>query len=171
MNEHSWRELVGEERPVGFDQVAIGVASSDTMRSWSKGEVENREAQEQYGEDFVAGMGAEAIRKLLAEIDLNKLNKELEKAMGATKSKQIRKKLAKRLKLVQGFQNSHARPEWMILDVLPVIPPDLRPLVPLEGGRFATSDLNDLYRRVINRNNRLKNLLLLKTPDVIIRNE
>src|SRR5438093_11170037 len=90
--------------------------------------------------------------------------------MGATKSKQIRKKLAKRLKLLQGFQNSHARPEWMILDVLPVIPPDLRPLVPLEGGRFATSDLNDLYRRVINRNNRLKNLLMLKTPDVIIRN-
>jgi DNA-directed RNA polymerase subunit beta' len=296
MNEHSWRELVGEERPVGFDQVAIGVASSDTMRSWSKGEVKNpetinyrtfkpekgglfcerifgptrdwecscgkykrikhkgvicdrcgvevtlarvrrermghielavpvshiwfykcmpsrlglmldmsarqlerviyyedyividpgktplqktqllneveyREAQEQYGEDFVAGMGAEAVKKLLAEIDLNKLNKELEKAMGATKSKQIRKKLAKRLKLVQGFQNSHARPDWMVLDVLPVIPPDLRPLVPLEGGRFATSDLNDLYRRVINRNNRLKNLLLLKTPDVIIRNE
>src|SRR2546427_7324714 len=296
MNEHSWRELVGEERPVGFDQVAIGVASSDTMRSWSKGEVKNpetinyrtfkpekgglfcerifgptrdwecscgkykrikhkgvicdrcgvevtlarvrrermghielavpvshiwfykcmpsriglmldmsarqlerviyyedyividpgktplqktqllneveyREAQEQYGEDFVAGMGAEAIRKLLAEIDLNKLNKELEKAMGATKSKQIRKKLAKRLKLVQGFQNSHARPEWMVLDVLPVIPPDLRPLVPLEGGRFATSDLNDLYRRVINRNNRLKTLLQLKTPEVIIRNE
>src|SRR5216117_2544399 len=116
-------------------------------------------------------MGAEAIKKLLAEIDLNKLNKELEKAMGATKSKQIRKKLAKRLKLVQGFQNSHARPEWMILDVLPVIPPDLRPLVPLEGGRFATSDLNDLYRRVINRNNRLKKLLDLKAPDVIIRNE
>src|SRR5947208_2112813 len=296
MNEHSWRELVGEERSVGFDQVAIGIASSDTMRSWSKGEVKNpetinyrtfkpekgglfcerifgptrdwecscgkykrikhkgvicdrcgvevtlarvrrermghielavpvshiwfykcmpsriglmldmsarqlerviyyedyividpgktplqktqllneveyREAQEQYGEDFVAGMGAEGIRKLLVEIDLNKLNKELEKAMGATKSKQIRKKLAKRLKLIQGFQNSHARPEWMILDVLPVIPPDLRPLVPLEGGRFATSDLNDLYRRVINRNNRLKNLLMLKTPDVIIRNE
>src|SRR5438876_654444 len=296
MNEHSWRELVGEERPVGFDQVAIGVASSDTMRSWRKGEVKNpetinyrtfkpekgglfcerifgptrdwecscgkykrikhkgvicdrcgvevtlarvrrermghielavpvshiwfykcmpsriglmldmsarqlerviyyedyividpgktplqktqllneveyREAQEQYGEDFIAGMGAEAIRKLLAEIDLTKLNKELEKAMGATKSKQIRKKLAKRLKLVQGFQSSHARPDWMVLDVLPVIPPDLRPLVPLEGGRFATSDLNDLYRRVINRNKRWKNLLMLKTPDVIIRNE
>src|ERR1051326_1470723 len=296
MNEHSWRELVGEERPVGFDQVAIGVASSDTMRSWSKGEVKNpetinyrtfkpekgglfcerifgptrdwecscgkykrikhkgvicdrcgvevtlarvrrermghielavpvshiwfykcmpsrlglmldmsarqlerviyyedyividpgktpltktqllneveyREAQEQYGEDFVAGMGAEAVKKLLSEINLNKLNKELEEAMGNTKSKQIRKKLAKRLKLVQGFQNSHARPDWMGLHVLPVIPPDLRPLVPLEGGRFATSDLNDLYRRVINRNNRLKNLLLLKTPDVIIRNE
>src|SRR6266508_1302819 len=287
MNEHSWRELVGEERPVGFDQVAIGVASSDTMRSWSKGEVKNpetinyrtfkpekgglfcerifgptrdwecscgkykrikhkgvicdrcgvevtlarvrrermghielavpvshiwfykcmpsrlglmldmsarqlerviyyedyivvdpgqtplqktqllnevefREAQEQYGEGF---------KKLLAEIDLHKLNKELEQAMGNTKSKQIRKKLAKRLKLVQGFISSHARPEWMVLEVLPVIPPDLRPLVPLEGGRFATSDLNDLYRRVINRNNRLKNLLQLKTPDVIIRNE
>src|SRR6202011_363782 len=296
MNEHSWRELVGEERPVGFDQVAIGVASSDTMRSWSKGEVKNpetinyrtfkpekgglfcerifgptrdwecscgkykrikhkgvicdrcgvevtlarvrrermghielavpvshiwfykcmpsrlglmldmsarqlerviyyedyividpgktpltktqllneveyREAQEQYGEEFVAGMGAEAIKKLLAEIDLNKLNKELEKAMGATKSKQIRKKLAKRLKLCQGFMSSHARPDWMILDVLPVIPPDLRPLVPLEGGRFATSDLNDLYRRVIIRNNRLKRLIEIKAPEVILRNE
>src|SRR5947208_7768993 len=91
--------------------------------------------------------------------------------MATTKSKQIRKKRAKRLKLIQGFQNSHARPEWMVLEVLPVIPPDLRPLVPLEGGRFATSDLNDLYRRVINRNNRLKNLLQLKTPNVIIRNE
>ena len=296
MNEHSWRELVGEERPVGFDQVAIGVASSDTMRSWSKGEVKNpetinyrtfkpekgglfcerifgptrdwecscgkykrikhkgvicdrcgvevtlarvrrermghielavpvshiwfykcmpsrlglmldmsarqlerviyyedyividpgntpltktqlltevefREAQDQYGEEFKAGMGAEAVKTLLSEIELAKLNKELEEAMGNTKSKQIRKKLAKRLKLVQGFAASHTRPEWMILDVLPVIPPDLRPLVPLEGGRFATSDLNDLYRRVINRNNRLKNLLQLKTPDVIIRNE
>ena len=296
MNEHSWRELVGEERPVGFDQVAIGVASSDTMRSWSKGEVKNpetinyrtfkpekgglfcerifgptrdwecscgkykrikhkgvicdrcgvevtlarvrrermghielavpvshiwfykcmpsrlglmldmsarqlerviyyedyividpgntpltktqllteveyREAQEQYGDEFKAGMGADAVKVLLSEIELSKLNKELEEAMGNTKSKQIRKKLAKRLKLVQGFASSHSRPEWMVLEVLPVIPPDLRPLVPLEGGRFATSDLNDLYRRVINRNNRLKNLLQLKTPDVIIRNE
>src|SRR5207245_7986418 len=116
-------------------------------------------------------MGAEAVKKLLAEIDLNKLNKELEKAMGATKSKQIRKKLAKRLKLVQGFQSSHARPEWMILDVLPVIPPDLRPLVLLEGGRFATPDLHDLYRRVINRNNRLKRLLELGAPEIIVRNE
>src|ERR1700719_2920175 len=296
MNETNLREIFGEERSVGFDQVAISVASPDAMRSWSKGEVKNpetinyrtfkpekgglfcerifgptrdwecscgkykrikhkgvicdrcgvevtlarvrrermghielavpvshiwfykcmpsrlglmldmsarqlerviyyedyividpgktpltktqllneveyREAQEQYGEDFVAGMGAEAIKKLLSEIDLNKLNTDLEKAMGATKSTQIRKKRAKRLKLVQGFQSSRARPEWMILEVLPVIPPDLRPLVPLEGGRFATSDLNDLYRRVINRNNRLKNLLQLKTPDVIIRNE
>ena len=91
--------------------------------------------------------------------------------MTETKSKQIRKKIAKRIKLLQGLQSSKSRPEWMILTVLPVIPPDLRPLVPLEGGRFATSDLNDLYRRVINRNNRLKNLLQLKTPEVIIRNE
>src|ERR1700719_4678992 len=153
------------------DYIVIDPGKTPLQRAQLLNEVEYREAQEQYGEDFVAGMGAEAIKRLLAEIDLNKLNKELEKAMAATKSKQIRKKLAKRLKLIQGFQNSHARPEWMILDVLPVIPPDLRPLVPLEGGRFATSDLNDLYRRVINRNNRLKNLLMLKTPDVIIRNE
>src|SRR6187399_941918 len=297
MNEHSWRELVGEERPVGFDQVAIGVASSDTMRSWSKGEVKNpetinyrtfkpekgglfcerifgptrdwecacgkykrikhkgvicdrwgvevtlarvrrermghielavpvthiwfykcmpsriglmldmtaralerviyyedyivispgntpltrgqlltemelREAEEQYGGDsFKVGMGAEAIRDILAQANLTDLVKELEIAMTKTRSKQLRKKIAKRLKLCQGFQSSRARPEYMIMEVLPVIPPDLRPLVPLEGGRFATSDLNDLYRRVINRNNRLKNLLSLKTPDVIIRNE
>ena len=296
MNETNLREIFGEERSVGFDQVAISVASPDAIRSWSKGEVKNpetinyrtfkpekgglfcerifgptrdwecscgkykrikhkgvicdrcgvevtlsrvrrermghielavpvshiwfykcmpsriglmldmssrqlerviyyedyividpgqtqlqktqllneqeyREAQEQYGDTFVAGMGAEAIKMLLSQIELRVLNGELEESMNNTKSKQIRKKLAKRLKLVQGFMNSHSRPEWMILDVLPVIPPDLRPLVPLEGGRFATSDLNDLYRRVINRNNRLKNLLQLKTPDVIIRNE
>src|ERR1043166_9250395 len=297
MNEHSWRELVGEERPVGFDQVAIGVASSDTMRSWSKGEVKNpetinyrtfkpekgglfcerifgpvkdwqcscgkykrikhrgvvcdrcgvevtlarvrrermghielavpvchiwffkcmpsriglvldmtarnlerviyyedymvidpgstplklnqwlseheyREARETYGaEAFIAKMGAEAVRDALARVDLGKQIDLLQIAMTETTSKQIRKKLAKRIKLLQGLQSSKSRPEWMILTVLPVIPPDLRPLVPLEGGRFATSDLNDLYRRVINRNNRLKNLLQLKTPEVIIRNE
>jgi DNA-directed RNA polymerase subunit beta' len=296
MNETNLREIFGEERSVGFDQVAISVASPDAIRSWSKGEVKNpetinyrtfkpekgglfcerifgptrdwecscgkykrikhkgvicdrcgvevtlsrvrrermghielavpvshiwfykcmpsriglmldmssrqleriiyyedyividpgqtqlqktqllneqeyREAQEQYGDTFVAGMGAEAIKMLLSQIELRTLNAELEESMNNTKSKQIRKKLAKRLKLIQGFMNSHSRPEWMILEVLPVIPPDLRPLVPLEGGRFATSDLNDLYRRVINRNNRLKNLLQLKTPDVIIRNE
>src|SRR6195256_2287273 len=153
------------------DYIVIDPGKTPLQKAQLLNEVEYREAQEQYGEDFVAGMGAEAIKKLLSEIDLNKLNKELEKAMGATKSKQIRKKLAKRLKLVGGFSSSHARPDWMILDVLPVIPPDLRPLVPLEGGRFATSDLNDLYRRVINRNNRLKNLMQLKTPDVIIHNE
>src|SRR5882672_3214887 len=297
MNEHSWRELVGEERPVGFDQVAIGVASSDTMRSWSKGEVKNpetinyrtfkpekgglfcerifgptrdwecscgkykrikhkgvicdrcgvevtlarvrrermghielavpvshiwffkcmpsriglmldmtarnlerviyyedylvinpgetalklhqllseieyREARQTYGaEAFVAKMGAEAVREGLAKVDLAAQVEQLQQGMTETKSKQIRKKIAKRIKLLQGLLASKSRPEWMILTVLPVIPPDLRPLVPLEGGRFATSDLNDLYRRVINRNNRLKNLLQLKTPEVIIRNE
>ena len=134
-------------------------------------EAEFREAEDQYGDVFVAGMGAEAIQKLLEQTDLQNLNDEIEQQMGATRSKQLRKKLAKRLKLVQGFMNSKTRPEWMVLNVLPVIPPDLRPLVPLEGGRFATSDLNDLYRRVINRNNRLKTLLQLKTPEVIIRNE
>ncbi len=134
-------------------------------------ETEYREALEQYGDSFVAKMGAEAIRKVLSSIDLAKTAQELAESMTGTKSKQTRKKIAKRLKLVQGFLNSKSRPEWMVLEVLPVIPPDLRPLVPLDGGRFATSDLNDLYRRVINRNNRLRTLLQLKTPDVIIRNE
>jgi len=134
-------------------------------------EMEYREAKEQYGDGFVAKMGAEAVRDLLQKIDLRKLAQELEHQLEQTKSKQTKKKLAKRLKLVKGFWGAKMRPEWMVLEVLPVIPPDLRPLVPLEGGRFATSDLNDLYRRVINRNNRLKNLLQLRTPDVIIRNE
>ena len=131
-----------------------------------------RDAEEDYGEgSFRAAMGAEAIRDLLSQCVLDEILVELEEAMENTRSKQTRKKLAKRLKLAQGFLNSTSRPEWMIMTVLPVIPPDLRPLVPLEGGRFATSDLYDLYRRVINRNNRLKNLLQLKTPEVIIRNE
>jgi DNA-directed RNA polymerase subunit beta' len=135
-------------------------------------ETELRDAEEDYGDEaFRAGMGAEAIRDLLSQVNLEELIVELEEAMEATRSKQNRKKLAKRLKLSRGFLQSNSRPEWMIMTVLPVIPPDLRPLVPLEGGRFATSDLNDLYRRVINRNNRLRNLMQLKTPEVIIRNE
>jgi DNA-directed RNA polymerase subunit beta' len=135
-------------------------------------EIEYREAKETYGADsFLAKMGAEGVREAMANVDLQKQIDGLQIAMTETKSKQIRKKIAKRIKLFQGFLSSKSRPEWMILTVLPVIPPDLRPLVPLEGGRFATSDLNDLYRRVINRNNRLKNLLQLKTPEVIIRNE
>ncbi len=135
-------------------------------------EMELREAEDTYGDgSFQAGMGAEAIQKLLARIDLAELTAQLEEELATTRSKQNKKKLSKRLKITQGFAASKSRPEWMIQTVLPVIPPDLRPLVPLEGGRFATSDLNDLYRRVINRNNRLKNLLLLKTPEVIIRNE
>ena len=135
-------------------------------------EQEFLQAQDEYGEDaFVARMGAEAVRDALARVDLEGTIGELHEQMHATRSKQIKKKVSKRLKTIQGFMTSGTRPEWMILEVLPVIPPDLRPLVPLEGGRFATSDLNDLYRRVINRNNRLKNLLQLKTPDVIIHNE
>jgi DNA-directed RNA polymerase subunit beta' len=153
------------------DYIVIDPGNTPLQRCQLLTEAEFREAEDQYGEAFVAGMGAEAIQKLLEQTDLQNLNNEIEQQMAATRSKQLRKKLAKRLKLVQGFMNSKTRPEWMILNVLPVIPPDLRPLVPLEGGRFATSDLNDLYRRVINRNNRLKTLLQLKTPEVIIRNE
>ena len=135
-------------------------------------EQEYQMAQEEFGEDaFVAKMGAEAIKDLLSKIDLSSEAEALQMEIYNTRSKQIKKKLAKRLKIINGFIQSGSRPEWMILDVIPVIPPDLRPLIPLEGGRFATSDLNDLYRRVINRNNRLRNLLQLKTPDVIIHNE
>jgi DNA-directed RNA polymerase subunit beta' len=153
------------------DYIVIDPGNTPLEKSQLLTETEFREVEEEYGDSFRAGMGAEAIHDLLSQINLAELVTELEDAMTKTRSKQVRKKLAKRLKLAQGFAGSKSRPEWMILNVLPVIPPDLRPLVPLEGGRFATSDLNDLYRRVINRNNRLKNLLQLKTPDVIIRNE
>ncbi len=135
-------------------------------------ETEYVQALDEYGDDaFVAKMGAEAVRDVLSRMDLPGLVIELQEALRNTRSKQIKKKVSKRLKVIQGFIKSGSEPSWMVLEVLPVIPPDLRPLVPLEGGRFATSDLNDLYRRVINRNNRLKNLLQLKTPDVIIHNE
>ena len=154
------------------DYLVIDPGSTPLQPHQLLSEQEYREARETYGADaFTAKMGAEAIRDALARADLPKLIEQLQAAMTETRSKQIRKKLAKRIKLLQAFVASKVRPEWMILVVLPVIPPDLRPLVPLEGGRFATSDLNDLYRRVINRNNRLKNLLSLKTPEVIIRNE
>ena len=154
------------------DYLVIDPKKTPLVKGQLLTEVEFREAEEQYGEDgFVYGMGAEAVQKLLASINLPELVAELQEAMTRTRSKQVRKKLAKRLKLAQGFHSSKSRPEWMVMEVLPVIPPDLRPLVPLEGGRFATSDLNDLYRRVINRNNRLKNLMQLKTPNVIIHNE
>jgi DNA-directed RNA polymerase subunit beta' len=154
------------------DYLVIDPGSTPLKLHQLLSEVECREARETYGSDaFVAKMGAEAVRDALAQVDLQKEVEGLEVAMTETRSKQIRKKIAKRIKLLKAFHESKTRPEWMILTVLPVIPPDLRPLVPLEGGRFATSDLNDLYRRVINRNNRLKNLLQLKTPEVIIRNE
>jgi len=154
------------------DYMVIDPGSTPLKQNQLLSEHEFREARETYGaEAFLAKMGAEAVREALARVDLGKQIEHLQTAMTETKSKQIRKKIAKRIKLLQGLQSSKSRPEWMILTVLPVIPPDLRPLVPLEGGLFATSDLNDLYRRVINRNNRLKNLLQLKTPEVIIRNE
>jgi DNA-directed RNA polymerase subunit beta' len=127
--------------------------------------------QEEYGDDFVAFMGAEGIRELLKSIDIDREVTTLRDELGTTNSEAKIKKIAKRLKVLEGFQKSGIKPEWMILEVLPVLPPELRPLVPLDGGRFATSDLNDLYRRVINRNNRLKRLLELNAPDIIVRNE
>ena len=129
-------------------------------------------AQDEYGEDaFTAGIGAEALRDMLSVIDLEVERETLREELRETNSEAKRKKLVKRLKLVEAFINSGTRPEWMILEVVPVIPPELRPLVPLDGGRFATSDLNDLYRRVINRNNRLKRLIELRAPAIIVRNE
>ncbi|OYX77665.1 MAG: DNA-directed RNA polymerase subunit beta' [Sphingomonadales bacterium 32-65-25] len=129
-------------------------------------------AQEEYGEDaFQAGIGAEAIRILLQELDLEGEMETLREELRTTKSELKPKKIIKRMKIVESFINSGNKPEWMVMQVVPVIPPELRPLVPLDGGRFATSDLNDLYRRVINRNNRLKRLIELRAPDIIVRNE
>ena len=129
------------------------------------------EALEQYGDEFDARMGAEAVREMLMTIDLQREVIKVREDIGATRSETKIKRLSKRLKLLESFIESGNKPEWMVLTVLPVLPPDLRPLVPLDGGRFATSDLNDLYRRVINRNNRLRRLLELNAPDIIVRNE
>ena len=135
-------------------------------------EEEYYDAQDEYGEDaFKAEIGAEAIKTILIALDLDQERETIREELRETGSEAKRKKLVKRLKLVDAFRESGCRPEWMILDVVPVIPPELRPLVPLDGGRFATSDLNDLYRRVINRNNRLKRLIELRAPDIIVRNE
>ena len=145
------------------------------MTELERGQLLNDEAyldaMEQYGDEFDARMGAEAIRDLLRQIDLEDEIKNLREELPTTNSETKIKKITKRLKLLEAFYGSGNKPEWMIMDVLPVLPPDLRPLVPLDGGRFATSDLNDLYRRVINRNNRLKRLLDLNAPDIIVRNE
>ncbi len=135
------------------------------------GEEEYKKRVSEYGNKFKAGMGAEAIRELLKMVRLDELSVELREKIREAVSIGVKKKLTKRLKVVEAFRRSGNQPEWMIMDVIPVLPPDLRPLVPLEGGRFATSDLNDLYRRVINRNNRLKRLVELKAPSVIIKNE
>jgi DNA-directed RNA polymerase subunit beta' len=129
------------------------------------------EKYEEYGDEFSAGMGAEAVQILLEELDVNEEIRIIREEIPKTNSETKLKKLSKRLKLLEAFNDSGNKPEWMVMNVLPVLPPDLRPLVPLEGGRFATSDLNDLYRRVINRNNRLKRLLELSAPEIIVRNE
>ena len=153
------------------DWIVIDEGDTPLQRKQIITDAEYREAQEMYGDSFQAGMGAAAVKELLKQVDPEALHEQLTVEMAATRSKANHKKIAKRMRLMEGFMQNGTQPDWMIIETLPVIPPDLRPLVPLEGGRFATSDLNDLYRRVINRNNRLKNLLHLRTPEVIIRNE
>ncbi len=161
------------ERVIYYEEYVVVDPGRTTLeRKQLLSDTEYREAQEKWGSDaFVARMGGEAIRDILEKEDLSSLVIELKDKLRKTKSMQARMKLAKRLKIVESFTSSPNRPDWMVMSCIPVIPPDLRPLVPLDGGRFATSDLNDLYRRVINRNNRLKSILKLKTPDVIVRNE
>jgi DNA-directed RNA polymerase subunit beta' len=150
--------------------IVVDAGDTDLKRMELLTEEEYLEAQERYGMTFTAGIGAEAIRTLLESIDLDALSTELRASM-VEKGSKTDKRLLKQIEIVENFRDSNNRPEWMILDVIPVIPPELRPMVQLDGGRFATSDLNDLYRRVINRNNRLKRLQSLNAPDIIIRNE
>ena len=160
------------ERVLYFESYIV---TDPGMTPLEKGDIlteeERIETYEQYGDDFESGMGAEAVQKLLQEIDIDDEIRIIRDEIPQTNSETKLKKLSKRLKLLEAFKDSGNKPEWMIMNVLPVLPPDLRPLVPLEGGRFATSDLNDLYRRVINRNNRLKRLLELNAPEIIVRNE
>ena len=161
------------ERVVYYEEfVVTDAGQTDLVKKQLLNDIEYREAQERWGKEaFTAKMGAEAVRELLKSEDLPALQVELKEKLRKTKSNQARIKLSKRLKIIESFVTSDNEPNWMVMSAVPVIPPDLRPLVPLDGGRFATSDLNDLYRRVINRNNRLKAILKLKTPDVIMRNE
>src|SRR5881296_2700861 len=160
------------ERILYFEgYVVIDPGETDLKQNQLLNEEQYRKAREEHQHRFRAQMGAEAIKELLKRVNIERLAVELRDKMRGELSAQKKLKYAKRLKVVDSFRKSSNRPEWMILDVIPVIPPELRPLVPLDGGRFATSDLNDLYRRVINRNNRLKKLIELKAPDVIIRNE
>ena len=160
------------EKVLYFDAyIVIDPKETDLAPRQLLREDEYREALEKYGHTFEVGIGAEAIKAFLEKLDLDEEYKRLRAEILSTGSDTKRKKLSKQVKIVEAFRNSGNRPEWMIMDVVPVLPPDVRPLVPLEGGRFATSDLNDLYRRVINRNNRLKRLQELRAPDIIIRNE
>lgn len=161
------------ERVIYYEEyVVTDAGQTELEKKQLLNDTEYREAIEKWGKDaFTAKMGGEAIQELLKTEDLQALLVDLKEKLRRTKSQQARMKLAKRLKIVEGFVTSTNKPDWMVMRSVPVIPPDLRPLVPLDGGRFATSDLNDLYRRVINRNNRLKAILRLKTPEVIVRNE
>ena len=160
------------ERILYFEAyVVVDPGSADLKQNQLLTEEQFRKVKEEFGTKFKAQMGAEAIKELLKRVDIEELAVELRQRMRTETSVQKKLKFAKRLRVVDSFRKSTNKPEWMILDVIPVIPPELRPLVPLDGGRFATSDLNDLYRRVINRNNRLKKLMDLKAPDVIVRNE
>ena len=161
------------ERVLYFENfVVIEPGMTSLVKGQLLSEEEFYDAQDEHGDDaFEASIGAEAIKKILEELDLDAERVKIRTDLAETGSEAKRKKLVKRLKLVDAFRDSGCRPEWMIMDVVPVIPPELRPLVPLDGGRFATSDLNDLYRRVINRNNRLKRLIELRAPDIIVRNE
>jgi DNA-directed RNA polymerase subunit beta' len=164
--------LKGIEKVLYFDSyIVIDPKETALTRCQLLSEEKYREALEEYDGKFEAGIGAEAVKQLLEALDLEALYTELREEVRSTKSVAKRQKLSKRLRIVDAFRRSGLNPTWMIMDVIPVLPPDLRPLVPLEGGRFATSDLNDLYRRVINRNNRLKRLVDLKAPDIIVRNE
>lgn len=151
--------------------IVVDPGDTDLKKSQLLSETEYSKFSLEYPDGFVAKMGAEGIYDLLSEIDLDEISAELKSYLKVETSKSKRRSILKRLKIVEAFRLSKNKPEWMLLKVLPVIPPDLRPLVPLEGGRFATSDLNDLYRRVITRNNRLKNLIEIKAPDIILRNE
>ena len=160
------------ERVLYFESYAVTESGMTTLEKGQMlSEEEYLDALEEHGDEFEAKMGAEAVFELLKDIDINQQYAEMKEELPTVTSETKRKKLTKRLKLMEAFVHSGNRPEWMVMTVLPVLPPDLRPLVPLDGGRFATSDLNDLYRRVINRNNRLKRLLDLAAPDIIVRNE
>ncbi len=164
--------LKNMEKVLYFDSyIVVDPKSTDLTRGQLLSDEKYREALEQYGPKFEAGIGAEAVKTLLEGLDLEEIHKQLKEDIRATTSVAKRQKLSKRLRIVDAFRKSGINPVWMIMDVIPVLPPDLRPLVPLEGGRFATSDLNDLYRRVINRNNRLQRLVDLSAPDIIVRNE
>ena len=164
--------LKNMEKVLYFDSyIVIDPKDTDLKRCQLLTDDKYYEALDRYGSKFEAGIGAEAVKELLERIDLDTEYNQLRADIRATGSVAKRQKLSKRLKIVDAFRRSEINPAWMVMDVIPVLPPDLRPLVPLEGGRFATSDLNDLYRRVINRNNRLKRLIDLKAPDIIVRNE